>query len=54
MSLQSLSPRAGSSCATVILSPRATPRQASVAKGLLGSVDHVEEAILILLLLVDL
>lgn len=48
------SSKAGGLCATVHLSPHATSQQASVAKGLLGSIDHVEEAILVLLLLVDL
>lgn len=49
-----LSSKAGGLRATVRLSPHATSQQASVAKGLLGSIDHVEEAILVLLLLVDL
>lgn len=52
--LVALSSKAGGLCATVHLSPHATSQQASVAKGLLGSIDHVEEAILVLLLLVDL
>lgn len=49
-----LSSEARGLCATVHLSPHATSQQPSEAKGLLGSIDHVEEAILILLLLVDL
>lgn len=48
------SSKAGGLYATVHPSPHATSQQASVAKGLLGSIDHVEEAVLILLLLVDL
>lgn len=49
-----LSSKARGMCATVHPSPHATSQRASVAKGLLGSIDHVEEAILVLLLLVDL
>lgn len=47
-----LSSEARGLCATVHLSPHATLQQPSEAKGLLGSIDHVEEAILVLLLLV--
>lgn len=49
-----LSSEARGLCATVHVSPYATSQQPSEAEGLLGSIDHVEEAILILLLLVDL
>lgn len=49
-----LSSEARGLCATVHLSPHATSQQPSEAKGLLGSIDHVEEAILVLLLLIDL